>query len=259
VLKEVALVACEDTRHTAKLLHAYGIATPRESYHEHSEAKQTPRLLAALREGRSLALVSDAGTPLLSDPGYQLVSACRREGIPVVPIPGACAAVAALSASGLPTDSCFFAGYLPPRRGVRRSRLEQLAGASGTLVFYEAPHRIVASLEDMLAVLGPRRACLAREITKLHEEWICGTLAEILETMAVRARVLGEFTILIDRGPARATHSTLPESLQEHFDRLVSVTGIERKDALKQVARQRGISRREAYREMLRVKPRQDS
>ena len=258
VLKEAALVACEDTRHTAKLFRSYGIATPRESYHEHNEARQTPRLLAALREGKCIALVSDAGTPLLSDPGYQLVSACRKAGIPVVPIPGACAAITALSAAGLPTDACFFAGYLPPRRGARRGRLGQLAGVAGTLVFYEAPHRIAASLEDMLAVLGPRRACLARELTKVHEEWICGTLAEILETIAVRSHIQGEFTVIVDRGPSQATSPPSPESLREHFDRLVSVTGIDRKAALKEVARQRGISRREVYREVLREKLRQD-
>jgi 16S rRNA (cytidine1402-2'-O)-methyltransferase len=129
---------------------------------------------------------------------------------------------------------------------------------AGTLVFYEAPHRIAASLEDMLAVLGPRRACLARELTKVHEEWICGTLAEILETIAVRSHIQGEFTVIVDRGPSQATSPPSPESLREHFDRLVSVTGIDRKAALKEVARQRGISRREAYREVLREKLRQD-
>ena len=254
ILKQVDLIACEDTRHAAKLLHHYGISTPRESYHRHNESQRTPRLLHLLREGRSVALVTDAGTPLVSDPGFRLVSACRDAGVPVVPVPGASALAAALSASGLPTDAFLFTGYLPPRRGARRSRLQELSSLPCTLVFYEAPHRLLAALEDMLAILGPRKACLAREITKIHEEWQRGTLREILESMASRARILGEITIVIDRGTEAAVLQSRPDSIQEHLEKVITATGASPKEALKDVARQRGITRREAYRQLLAEK-----
>ncbi len=251
ILKQVGLIACEDTRHAARLLHHYGISTPRESYHEHNESERAPQLVELLRAGRSVALISDAGTPLVSDPGFRLVSKCREAGIPVVPIPGPTAFIAALSASGLPTDSFLFAGYLPPRRGARRSRLQELAGLRCTLVFYEAPHRLLASLEDMLAVLGPRKACVAREITKVHEEWQRGSLAEILESMASRERILGEITIIVDRGTESALPQPRPGSIREHLEQVISAGHLSSKEALKEVARQRGVTRREAYRQLI--------
>jgi 16S rRNA (cytidine1402-2'-O)-methyltransferase len=254
ILKHVDLIACEDTRHAAKLLHHYGISTPRESFHEHNESQRTPHLLGLLQAGRSVALISDAGTPLVSDPGFRLVSTCREAGVAVVPIPGPSAIIAALSASGLPTDSFLFAGYLPPRRGARRTRLQELARLRCTLVFYEAPHRLLAALEDMLAVLGPRRACLAREISKVHEEWQRGSLAAILESMASRERILGEITIVVDRGTESALPLPGPDSIQEHLDQVISASGVPSKEALKEVARQRGITRREAYRLLLEEK-----
>ncbi len=254
ILKEVDLIACEDTRHTAKLLQHYGIATPRESYHEHNERQKAPRVLAMLREGRRIALVSDAGTPLVSDPGYRLVSECRKESIQVRAVPGASAAVAALSASGLATDTWLFAGYPPARTGARREWLRELAPIQATLVFYEAPHRLLTSLRDMVLILGPRRACLARELTKLHEEWVGGTLSEILDTMANRSRIQGEITVIVDRGAAGAFVSSHPESIAAHLEQLMAATRLSQKDALKEVARERGIPRRKAYQQLLAEK-----
>jgi 16S rRNA (cytidine1402-2'-O)-methyltransferase len=254
ILKQVDLIACEDTRRAARLLHHFGISTPRESYHEHNESQRTPRLLGLLRDGRSVALIADAGTPLVSDPGFRLVSACCDAGITVVPVPGPSALGAALSASGLPTDSFLFAGYLPARRSARKSRLLELGRLPCTLIFYEAPHRLLAALEDMLTILGPRRACLAREITKVHEEWLRGTLREILESMKSRARVLGEITIIVDRGEGEASRDSTPDSIEKHVEKIMSATGGSQKEALKQVARQRGITRREAYRLLLEEK-----
>jgi len=255
ILKEVDRIACEDTRRAAKLLDHFGISTPRESYHAHNEASRTPRLLELLRQGKTIALVSDAGTPLVSDPGHRLVSACRREGIPVVPIPGPVAAVAALSGSGLPTENFYFAGFLDSRSAARRKQLAGLAGLSTTLIFYEAPHRVVAALEDMCAALGPRQACLARELTKLHEEWLRGSLYEILEILKSRPKVEGEITILVAPGSSPAAAAAFPESLEEHLDEEMRATGASRKDALRAVARQRGISRREAYQKLLPKTP----
>ena len=252
VLKEVDLIACEDTRHTARLLSHYGITTPRQSYHEHNETGRTVQLIEFLRQGKNIALAADAGTPLVSDPGYTLVSACRREGIEVVPIPGASAAVAALAASGLPSDTFFFAGFLPPRSGARKQALEKLSGMPASLVFYEAPHRLLSALEDMAAILGPRRACLARELTKVHEEWLSGTLLEILQQLKGRPRILGEITLVVEgnkQAPAPGNH---PESLLEHLQEEMLKTGASRKEALRAVARQRGISRRTAYQLLLK-------
>lgn len=252
-LKEVDLIACEDTRHTARLLSRYGIGTPRESHHEHNEASHTRRILALLQEGKSVALVSDAGTPLLSDPGYALVSACRKAGIPVVPIPGPSAAVVALTASGLPTDSFLFEGFLPPRKGLRRKRLQEIASVPATLVFYEAPHRLLAMLEDMIEVLGERQACLARELTKIHEEWLRGTLPEILAALRTRPQIQGEITLIVDRGKAASAlaQASWPASMAEHLEMEMQKTGAAQKDALKAIARQRGISRKEAYRQLV--------
>jgi 16S rRNA (cytidine1402-2'-O)-methyltransferase len=253
LLKEVDLIACEDTRHTAKLLNHFGIATQCESHHEHNEVRHTQRLIALLRDGKNVALVSDAGTPLLSDPGYSLVAAAREAGIEVVPVPGPCAAIMGLTASGLPTDSFYFAGFLPPKPGARRKRLQEISAIPGTMIFYEAPHRVLAALEDMIAILGDRRACLAREITKIHEEWVQGTLSIIRDAMRDRPQVRGEITLIVDRHapPAHEERSSLPASIAEHLQAEMEKTGASKKDALKAVARQRGISRKDAYRQCL--------
>lgn len=251
VLKECAVIACEDTRHTRKLLDHYGIATRLVSYHEHNEAARTQELLILIRDGNSVALVSDAGTPLISDPGYRLVSAAVEAGVPVVPIPGPSAAIAALSASGLATDTFRFCGFLPAKAGQRKGVLETLASEQATLVFYEAPHRIVETARAMLAILGPRRAVFAREVTKLHEEFLRGTLDQIALELESRAAVKGEFTILIGRGePAR------PVSTEPVRDAVVRLEreGVSRMDAMKRVARERGLSKRDVYREVHETK-----
>ena len=254
VLREVDLVACEDTRHTAHLLAHHGITTPRQSFHEHNEASRTARMLDLLREGRNIALVSDAGTPLISDPGRRLVAACRDEGIAVVPVPGPSAVVTALAGSGLPTDSFLFAGFLPHKRAARKRALECLARHPETLVFYEAPHRAVESLQDMSEVLGDRQACLGRELTKMHEEWLRGSLSTISAELASRDRVLGEITVVVEGAAGAPPAENFPASIAEHLEREIGATGAVRMEALKSVARQRGLTRREAYRLLLAEK-----
>jgi len=256
VLREADLIACEDTRRTARLLHHYGITTPRESHHEHNEASHTRRLLDLLRAGKNIALVSDAGTPLLSDPGYPLVRACRQEGFTVVPVPGPSAALSALTASGLPTESFYFAGFLPPKKQARRRKLREMAGVPATLIFYEAPHRLLSMLEDLCETLGSRQACLARELSKIHEEWLHGTLPEILAALRARPKILGEITLLVDRGNPESVPAATdrPSAVDQHLREEMQRTGASQKEALKAVARQRGISRKEAYRQLLACK-----
>jgi 16S rRNA (cytidine1402-2'-O)-methyltransferase len=247
ILKEVNLIACEDTRHTSKLLNHFGIKTPRLSHHQHNEASSATKLLEILRAGKNVALVTDAGMPLISDPGYRLVVACRQEGIAVYPIPGASAAIAALSGSGLPADSFFFAGFLPHSRNQRRKRIAELSALNCTLVFYEAPHRILASLEDLAATLGPRKVCLARELTKIHEEWLRGTAAELIEILKARFKIQGEITLVVEGGQTPPPESAFAASIMQHLHEEMQKTGVTQKEALKAIARRRGISRREAY------------
>jgi 16S rRNA (cytidine1402-2'-O)-methyltransferase len=251
ILKEADLIACEDTRHTAKLLTHYGISTPRESYHQFNEESRAPRLIQMLRDGKNIALVSDSGTPLVSDPGYELVSSCRKEGIQVIPIPGPSAAIAALVGSGLPAESFFFAGFLPSRGSLRKRRLEELAGLPTTLILYEAPHRILDSLDDMVAIFGARRASIAREITKVHEELLHGTLPELLELLRKRPRIRGEITLVIERGGSAPAHTSWPASLRQHLEEEMQRTGLPRNEALKSVAKQRGVTRKQAYDELI--------
>jgi len=251
ILRDVDRIACEDTRHTAKLLARYEISTPRESYHKFNEEKRTAKLLERLRQGEQIALVSDSGTPLVSDPGYEIVSACRREGIRVIPVPGPTAAITALTGSGLPTDSFFFAGFLPARRSGRKRRLEELAAVAATLIFYEAPHRLLASLSDMVAVLGPRRAAIARELTKIHEEFLTGALPELLDRLQARDKIQGEIVIIVERGEASPEPVPYPDSIKRHLEEEIQRTGLSRNEALKAVARQRDITRKQAYKMVL--------
>jgi 16S rRNA (cytidine1402-2'-O)-methyltransferase len=250
ILKEVDLIACEDTRHTAKLLTHFGIRTPSRSYHKFNEESRALQMIEMLREGKNIALVSDSGTPLVSDPGYELVSACRREGIQVVPIPGPSAAIAALVASGLPSDTFCFAGFLPSKGSLRKRKLEELAAIPATLILYEAPHRLLSSLEDMAAILGPRCATVARELTKIHEELLYGTLPELLNLLKERDRIQGEITLVIERGESAPVAADFPESLRQHLEEEMQKTGLPRNEALKSVAKQRGISRKEAYKRL---------
>ncbi len=248
ILKEVDLVACEDTRRTEGLLKRYGIETAKESYHRFNEASRAQKLIRLLRCGKNIALVSDSGTPLVSDPGYELVSSCRREGIKVVPVPGPSAAIAALMGSGLSADSFFFAGFLPAKKLQRKRRLQELAQIPAATVFFEAPHRILDSLKDMAEVFGNRKACLAREITKVHEEFLHGTISELIQTLQSRPKIQGEITVIIEQSHTPSESVPSIKSIREHLEQEMQRSGLPRKEALKAVARQRGLSRREAYR-----------
>jgi 16S rRNA (cytidine1402-2'-O)-methyltransferase len=247
ILREVALVACEDTRRTARLLQAHGIHTPTTSYFEHNERSKGGLILQALREGRDVALVSDAGTPGISDPGYRLVRDAREAGLPVVPVPGPSAAVAALSVSGLPTDRFLFVGFLPSRAGARRAALVDLAAVRETLVVYEAPTRVVEALGDMVDAFGDRPAFLCREATKRYEEYLRAPLSEIRRSLAARGEVKGELVLVVGGAPAEVRPL---EDLQTVFARLVA-SGLTRREAVKEAARVLGLPTREVYRRTL--------
>ncbi|MGP8247362.1 MAG: 16S rRNA (cytidine(1402)-2'-O)-methyltransferase [Bryobacteraceae bacterium] len=247
VLGQVDLIACEDTRETRKLLDRYGIRKPTISYHEHNETERAAELAARLLAGEKVALVTDAGMPLVSDPGYRLVRAAIDNGIPVTPIPGASAALTALAASGLPTDAFRFGGFLPPKTGQRERLLESLENEPATLIFYEAPHRILETLESIESVLGPRPVVVARELTKLHEEILRGTGAEIRAALAARAAIKGEMTLLIGKATAPREEDGPVKGAVEELVR----AGAERMQAIKQVARRRGLSKREVYERLL--------
>lgn len=246
ILGEVDLIACEDTRHTRKLLDRYGISRPLVSYHEHNEQARAAELLGGLQAGKNIALVSDAGTPLIADPGYRLVEQAREQGIAVSPVPGACALITALSVSGLPTDSFLFHGFLPGKQGQRRKLLDELKTVPATLVFYEAPHRILETLEDIAATLGEREVVLARELTKIHEEFLRGTPRELQSALAGRPSVKGEFTVMVARGESSERDDT---PLDEAVEKLIEA-GLPRMEALKTVARNRGLSKRDVYKKM---------
>jgi 16S rRNA (cytidine1402-2'-O)-methyltransferase len=247
VLGEADLIACEDTRQTRKLLDHYGIRKPAISYHEHNEAERTEDLVARLLGGAVIALVSDAGTPLVSDPGYRLVKTAIEAGIAVQTIPGPSAILAALAASGLPTDAFHFDGFLPPKPGQRAKAMEALADEHATLIFYEAPHRILEALDSVEQILGNRPVVVARELTKIHEEFLRGTAAEIRAQLASRDAVKGEITLLIGK-PLAPPPDNAP--LDEAVDMLIR-SGMPRMDAIKQVARRRGLSKREVYDRLL--------
>lgn len=250
VLRTVGLVACEDTRRTARLLASQAITTPTTSYFEHNERWKGERILEALRAGRHVALVSDAGTPGISDPGYRLVRDARAEGLAVVPVPGPNAAVAALSVSGLPTDRFLFVGFLPPKAEARRRELESLARLGHTLVFYESPVRVVGCLADMVEVLGDREAFLCREATKRHEEYAHGRLSALRARLEAREAVKGEIVLVVAGAPAEAPAAVSPEDLRSLFGRLVA-EGRTRRQAVKEAARRTGLPAREVYRRML--------
>jgi 16S rRNA (cytidine1402-2'-O)-methyltransferase len=245
VLGEVDAVACEDTRRTGALLRAHGISTPTTSYFEQNERWKGERILAALRSGRSVALVSDAGTPGLSDPGFRLVRDARAEGLPVLPVPGPSAAVAALSVSGLPTDRFLFVGFLPPREGARRRALEDLSSVRSTLVFYESPVRATRTLATMAEVLGNREAFLCREATKAHEEYVRGQLLEIAELLAAREAVRGEIVLVV--AGARDASPAGPEDVVALYSRLIADGRTTRREAVKEVARRLRVPAREVY------------
>ena len=257
VLKEVDVVACEDTRQTQKLLNHYAIATRTTSYHEHNEMTRSAELVKEMQEGASVALVTDAGMPGISDPGYRLIALAIRHHVQVVPVPGASAFLAALVASGLPTDSFRFSGFLPAKRGERRATLEGIKNSPRTQVFYEAPHRIVEAMTDVVEVLGAgRHVVLAREVTKVHEEFLRGRAGEVLENLKARAAVKGEITLLIGKAEEEnvATAAVVRPSVRQRVEQIMVEEKVDEKAALKRVAKERGVSKSEAYREMQRGK-----
>src|SRR5271166_5751370 len=243
VLKEVDLIACEDTRQTQKLLTHYGIHTRTVSYHEHNEMTKAAELVVDLEGGAKIALVTDAGMPGISDPGFRLIALAIRHHVPVVPIPGASAFLAALVASGLPTDSFRFSGFLPAKAGQRRKLLESVKDSPRTQVFYEAPHRLLETLADVVEVLGnDRHVVVAREVTKLHEEFLRGRAGEILQQLKARESVKGEITLLIGKAEEGNVGTTAPgrASLRERVVQIMSEEKIDEKAALKKVAKERG-------------------
>ena len=253
VLKDVDLIACEDTRHTNKLLNHYGITTKTISYHEHNEQQRATHLIEKLKEGTDIAVVSDAGTPSISDPGFRLVRAAIENDINVVPVPGPSALISALIAAGLPTDEFFFAGFLPSRPNARRARLTELQSVPGTLIFYEAPHRLATTLKDALEVLGEREAVVARELTKLHEEIRRGRLSQLAADYADQKNdIRGEIVLLIDRDVIGVASKPVISiaALVDQFE----AEGLDHRAALKKAARELGLSRAEAYRQLIVLK-----
>jgi 16S rRNA (cytidine1402-2'-O)-methyltransferase len=256
VLKGVELIACEDTRQTQKLLNHYGISTRTISYHEHNEMTRAAELIVDLEQGTRIALVTDAGMPGISDPGFRLITLAIRHHVPVVPIPGASACLVALVASGLPTDSFRFSGFLPAKRGERRTVLESIRTSPRTQVFYEAPHRVVETLEDIVEVLGgERHVVIAREVTKLHEEFLRGRAEELLETLKARGEVKGEMVLLIGKAEEGAQKAApVRVSVRERVEQIMGEDRVDEKGALKKVAKEMGVSKSEAYRELQRGK-----
>lgn len=251
ILKEADLIAAEDTRHSRKLLTHFGISRPLTSYFDHNQALKGDYILDRLQQGQNVALITDAGTPCISDPGYQLVRDAVAAGIAVVPIPGACAAIAALSASGLATDHFTFAGFLPNKQGKRRERLQSLAGERGLLIFYESPKRLLATLQDMLEMLGDREVVVARELTKMYEEFLRGTLSSVI-AQAEEREIRGEVAILV----APAEKQELPDApqMEELVSRYLASGELSLKDAVKRVTLETGLPKSVVYAEALRQK-----
>ncbi|UFS72726.1 16S rRNA (cytidine(1402)-2'-O)-methyltransferase [Geomonas sp. RF6] len=250
ILKEVDLIAAEDTRHSRKLLSHFGISKPLTSYFDHNKTLKGAQILEKLQEGLSVALITDAGTPCISDPGYQLVRDAVAAGISVVPLPGACAAIVALSASGLPTDHFTFAGFLPNKQGKRKERLQALSSEKGVVIFYESPKRVVASLRDMLEILGDREIVVGRELTKMFEEFLRGRVSAVIDQIEGR-EVRGEVAILVSAAEEDVEQEAPPleDLLRRYLDEGVTV-----KDAVKRVVAETGLPKGVVYAEALRVK-----
>ena len=253
VLAEVDLIACEDTRHTRVLLNHYQIKTKTISYHEHNEGARAEELCGMIETGASVAVVSDAGMPGVNDPGYRIVRAAVTRGLRVVPVPGATAFVAALVASGLPTDEFFFGGFLPPRTHARRARFAEVRTLSATLLFYEAPHRIAESIADAREILGEREAVVARELTKLYEEFVRGRLSELASRFRAEGAARGEMVMVIDRTVIETKTSDSDDRMTSVAERVAALEaeGLDARTALKRAARELGLSRDEAYRRLV--------
>jgi 16S rRNA (cytidine1402-2'-O)-methyltransferase len=251
-LKDVTLIAAEDTRHTRRLLTHYAIRNSMISLHEHNENQRTGELIKRLRNGESIALVSDAGTPTLSDPGYRLIKEAIASGIRIVPIPGASAALASLCASGLPTDAYVFLGFLPRKEGKRQKILKTLAGEKKTIIFYESPRRITVLINDLINTLGDRQGVLSREITKHHEEFVRGTLTEILDVLADRPEIKGECTLVVKGGAEQETPGA--EALREEIIQGLQRDGFRLSDLVKNIANRYGLQKKQIYAEALKIK-----
>jgi 16S rRNA (cytidine1402-2'-O)-methyltransferase len=252
VLKEVDLIACEDTRHTSKILTHYQIDKPKVSYHEHNEVEKAANLLTELQNGRQVALVSDAGTPGISDPGYRIVRNALENGIRVVPIPGPCSFIAALSASGRPTDSFVFLGFLPARKTPRRTTLESLQDELRTVIVFESPIRLLDTLTDIQEILGPRFVTVAREITKIYEEIFSGTVEEAVAHFSKKS-VKGEIVLILEKGHLSKIRASLPdrEAIEEKTKELAERLGLTKNEALKELADQYHIPKRTLYKILL--------
>jgi 16S rRNA (cytidine1402-2'-O)-methyltransferase len=249
-LRSVDLIACEDTRHTRNLLNHFRISNRTISYHEHNEQERAEELADRLIQGESIAIVTDAGTPGICDPGFRIVQRAIEIGAVVVPIPGAVGFVSAAIVSGLPTDSVFFGGFLPSKKGERKRRLEQTQDIPATLIFYETPHRLIKSLADCLDILGDRRGCVARELTKLHEETGRGSLSELCLRFANQT-VKGEIVLVIERAAEKPSmrEAPTPKSLSKRVKE-IEKEGLDAKSALKKAAKEFGLSKSEAYRQI---------
>jgi 16S rRNA (cytidine1402-2'-O)-methyltransferase len=257
VLREVDIIACEDTRRTQKLLNHFGIESRVTSYHEYNESQRAAELVQQLGQGTRIALVTDAGMPGISDPGFRLISLALEHHIPVIPIPGPSAFLTALAASGLPTESFRFQGFLPSRRGQRRQALESIKSSPQTEIFYEAPHRLIESLEDIAEVLGANRSIvIARELTKIHEEFLRGAAGELLNAISTREEIKGEITLLVARVEENQQILSVPTTvtIRERVEQLIANEKLDEKVALKKVAKERGMSKSEAYRALQRSK-----
>ncbi len=256
VLREADLIACEDTRHTQKLLNHYGITSRVTSYHEHNEQARAAELVRKIEQGTRIALVTDAGMPGISDPGFRLISLAIERGIPVIPIPGPSASLAALAASGLSTDSFGFHGFLPSKRGQRRQILESIKSSPQTEVFYEAPHRMTETMEDILEVLGAsRQIVIARELTKIHEEFLRGTAGELAHQISSSDQIKGEITLLIAQAENQEAIPGVEQmTVRKRVAQIIGDEGLDEKTALKKVAKERRISKSAAYRELQRSK-----
>jgi len=253
VLRSVDRIACEDTRQTQKLLNHFEIRTPTVSYHMHNEGSRSEELVAALKQGGRIAVVSDAGTPGIADPGGQIAAAAIAAGIDVFPVPGANAAISGLISSGLPTERFTFHGFLPAKAGQRKTALEQLPRGEVTHLFYEAPHRIVETLADVEAVFGPtQHVVMARELTKLHEEFLRGPVSDLRAQLATRINIRGEIVLMLAPTASEEASTDQRPSIAAEVAALIKAEGLSEKDALKRIAKERGIGKSDAYRELQR-------
>lgn len=249
VLKEVDLIAAEDTRHSLKLLNHLEISKPLISYHRHNEDTRTDLLIKELKEGKSIALISDAGTPGISDPGQEAIKKCIEENIKIVPIPGACAMINALICSGIDTTEFIFLGFLPLNKKNRNEKLEEIRSANKTLILYEAPHKIKSTLSDLKSVIGDRKIVIARELTKIHEEFLRGNINELIEKTE---NIKGEMVLIIEKNKKIDKENIFDNlTLEEHY-KLYEEQGFSKKDIIKKIAKDRNVNKNEIYKKFIK-------